>query len=72
MEEIDRYGKELYEEMMNGSQYVKEICQHIDKKEGVGYVFKELTLIDFLFMESCVYLLGLFDKTSRVDLEGMR
>ena len=36
------------------------MCQYIDKQAQPSFVFGELTLVDFFFMECCFYLNGFY------------
>jgi hypothetical protein len=52
----------MFEELMNNSRYIRQVSQYLDRQENPIFVFKELTLIDFFYFETCQYILGIFDK----------
>lgn len=45
---------------MNTSSYLKEFCTHVTLNIEKGFILGEVTIIDFLFLESCLYMLGVF------------
>lgn len=52
--------KHYYEKYIKESMYLKEICDYLESHGG-GFVFVTPTLVDFLFLESCHYMLGMFN-----------
>lgn len=81
-ETIDRAGnlddstfdKELskcYEDVFNNSKYAKVICQYLDMQESPTYIFGVMTLIDFFFIESCMYSVGICDTPNRLNMKAM-
>lgn len=32
-----------------------------------GFILEKITILDFLFLESCLYMIGVFDHLDRVD-----
>ncbi len=50
-----------YETVMNRSGYIREICQHLDSQLNPKYILSsQITIADFLFLETCNYMLGVF------------
>ena len=52
-----------YDNCIKNSGFVAEICERLEKKyEGRSFIFENLTLADFLFLETCHMMLGMFSS----------
>jgi len=55
--------KQFYERFMNESNYILEICEYLLLLgNGSNFVLGEITLVDFMFLETCHYMLGIFSN----------
>jgi hypothetical protein len=65
----DREVKQLlhfsYEDFLNGFSFVRELCQKLEEGQNVSFILGELTIVDFYFMESCFYILGIWGTLDR-------
>lgn len=61
LHEINLRCRDMFEELMNNSKYIRQVSQYLDRQEQPEFVFKQLTLIDFFYFETCQYILGIFD-----------
>jgi hypothetical protein len=68
-DEIRCEERRSYRELMRNSMYLKELCDYVTQQSPEGYVFGDLTILDFLFLESCIYMLGGFDRVDGVEHE---
>jgi hypothetical protein len=51
---------------MNRSGYIREICEYLDCQLNPRYVLGcRVTIADFLFLETCNYMLGMFDNVDK-------
>jgi hypothetical protein len=61
--EIIKEKSRCYEKLMNESNYIREICEYLSERgNGAGFIFGEITLIDFIFIETCHDMLGMFNN----------
>ncbi len=61
-EEIMREKKAYLDKFLNESGYIREICVYLQRQGGKNcFVLETLTVLDFLFTESCHYMLGMFN-----------
>jgi glutathione S-transferase len=55
---------------LNRSGYVREICEYLDGQLNPKYIFgTRMTIADFLFMETCNYMLGLSGNVDKYPLQ---
>lgn len=51
---------------MNRSGYIREICEYLDCQLNPRYILGcRVTIADFLFLETCNYMLGMFDNVDK-------
>lgn len=67
-EEFNEAVKSNYEDIFDKSKYARAICQYLDMQSNPAYIFGEITLMDFFFMESCLYSIGMADSPKRLDM----
>lgn len=60
----DREVKQLlyfsFENFMNGFSFIRDLCIKLEEGQNVSFILGELTIVDFYFMESCFYILGVW------------
>lgn len=62
-EDIAKEKLVVYEKIMKNSGYLAQICEMLEtQNEGRGFVLGSVTLFDFLFLETCHLLLGMFNS----------
>jgi hypothetical protein len=63
-DEIWKMRKQYYERFMKESNYILEICEYLMLlgHEGGSFVLGEITLVDFLFIETCHHMMGMFNN----------
>ena len=62
-EDIGKEKLVVYEKCIRDSGYIGEICSQLETQaEGRSFIFGSLTLLDFLFLETCHILLGMFNS----------
>ena len=62
--------KRSFEKVMNRSGYIREICEYLDFQLNPRYILgNKMTIADFLFLETCNYMLGLFDNVDKYPVE---
>lgn len=61
-DEIMREKKAYLEKFLSESKYLREICIYLQwQGGGACFVLSTITILDFLFLESCHYMLGMFN-----------
>lgn len=49
--------------MLNDEGYLKEACLYLEQQgKPDTFIFETLTILDFLFLEGCHFMLGLFNN----------
>lgn len=62
-EDITKEKLALYERVISDSGYIGEICEWLEKRhEGRTFIFGTVTLADFIFLETCHIMLGMFNS----------
>lgn len=64
-EQINIHARQLFENTLRDSKFVKEICEYLDKNNNEGYIFGSLTVVDFFFLEICIYINGIYSHVDR-------
>lgn len=54
-DEIAKQKRIYFEKYMNESNYIREICQYLERqKSNCVFILGTITIIDFLFLECCL------------------
>lgn len=69
--QFNKFVVAWFDAYFSSTKYVKEICQYIDKQAKPSFVFGELTLIDFFFMECCFYMNGFYNHPERINHQSL-
>jgi hypothetical protein len=57
-----REKKAYLDKFLNESGYIREICTYLQRQGAKNcFVLGTMTVLDFLFLESCHYMLGMFN-----------
>lgn len=56
MEIVEAY----YKKTLRESEYMRQLCDFIKLEEKHGFILGSITILDFYFVESSNYMLGLF------------
>jgi hypothetical protein len=68
---IDAHLHDLYQQIVGKPGFVREICDHVRANRPHQYILGKLTILDFIFLETCIYLVGCFNKLDRASgLQG--
>jgi hypothetical protein len=61
-EEVMKEKKAFLDRFLNESGYIRETCVYLQRQGGKNcFVLGTLTVLDFLFLETCHYMLGMFN-----------
>ncbi len=56
---------------MNRSKFIKFLCQYLDQQKEPKFIFGNITIVDFMAMETFACLLGIFDHEERIYTETL-
>lgn len=53
---------EFYQEAIAQSRYIEHICLLLEDLNNSGFIYGDISIVDFYFFETCYYYLGFFGK----------